>query len=96
MRQCLRLENQGHLKDWYKGTLKEKLSQDYRVRESIWSEAIAVGSENWINGLSVGLLASRVTPYRSRSKNLLNESQQTYGLHISKREKEHFWKKQQL
>ena len=29
-------------KDWYRATLEEKFSQDYRVREPIWSEAIAV------------------------------------------------------
>ena len=95
VRQCLRVDNQNQFKDWYRATLEEKLSQDYRVREPIWSEAIAVGSEKWINGLSIGLLGARIIPYRSSSSKLLHESQPIYGLHISKREKEHFWKKQQ-
>ena len=95
VQQCLRVENQNQFQDCYRATLEEKLSQDCRVREPIWSEAMAAGSESWINGLSIGLLAARAIPYRSNLGKLFHEPQQTYGLHISKREKEHYWKKQQ-
>ena len=44
VRQCLRVENQNQFKDWYRATLEGKLSQDYRVRDPIWSEAIAASN----------------------------------------------------
>ncbi len=95
---CLQVENDSQFSHWYLNTLEEKLCQKHRVRESIWSEAMAIGSENWIKTLTSGLLGARIIRYPPQlhdSHCQVNEPPQMYGLHISKREKEHFWKKQQ-
>jgi len=37
--------------DWYRRTLEEKVKSIYRVRESYWTEAYAIGDEKWLKGI---------------------------------------------
>jgi hypothetical protein len=36
---------------WYKATLNEELACISRRRQAYWSEAIAVGDTDWLNGV---------------------------------------------
>lgn len=49
--ECLKLGNAGkeELRNWYRKTLDEKLSLNFLQREAFWSEAYAVGSNEWLN-----------------------------------------------
>jgi len=33
---------------WYKTTIEEEINCGYQVRQPFWSEALGVGSEEWV------------------------------------------------
>ena len=48
---CLECADRTEFSDWYVRTLNEEC-QGYHVRDLLWSEAAAVGSRQWIEGIA--------------------------------------------
>ena len=66
-------------------TLEEKVSTEYRTRESIWSECVAVGDRQWIAKLADQLVIGHKEIIRYNCPGGLSESEETYGLRVGKR-----------
>lgn len=49
---CLECADGADFADWYVRTLKEECETRYHVREPLWSDAAAVGSRRWIEGIA--------------------------------------------
>ncbi len=49
---CLECADGAEFSDWYVRTLNEECQTRYRVREALWSEAAAVGSRQWVEGIA--------------------------------------------
>jgi REP-associated tyrosine transposase len=43
-------DNFSLFREWYLATLEEELSRIERVRQAFWSQAVAVGDEEWLYG----------------------------------------------
>jgi putative transposase len=79
---------------WYARTLEEYIRSNYHVRESIWTESLAIGEKKWLQKLGRGIHGLELKPiamtsFRTGEKNAL------YSLSGSSRVKEAFWGKHQ-
>jgi hypothetical protein len=77
---------------WYRTTIDEEAGRRYWVREPFWSEALAVGSEEWVGSLLPGVRNARmecVVPAGRATE--VEESPGTYAAYAPKRSKEAFW-----
>jgi len=86
------LEMPGRLADfrtWYQATVDDMASSAYRVREPVWSESVAVGSQAWVESMASRILVGRKTdvplgalPGTGAG---VAEGGVTYGLQVSRR-----------
>jgi len=58
---CLECADGAAFAHWYGRTLNEECESRYHVRESLWSDAAAVGSRHWIEGIAGRLAAGMGT-----------------------------------
>jgi len=49
---CLECADGADFADWYVRTLNEECRRRYHVRESLWTDAAAVGSRRWLEGIA--------------------------------------------
>ena len=85
LRRCL-----GHPEDadgfqrWYEATLADKLAATYHVRESCWSEALAVGSPTWLAGVldRFGYKRKRILPVGEGSTPQLDLGEESHPWYI--------------
>ena len=79
---------------WYTKTLDEALAHEYLVREPVWSEAAAVGSASWIEGL-IGPCGRGVVEALGAAPSWLGEELQVYSLRLSTRDGRDLWARKQ-
>jgi putative transposase len=94
LRWCLGMSGQPDtvFASWYRTTIDEEAGRRYWVREPFWSEALAVGSEEWVGSLLPGVRNARmecVVPADRATE--VEESPGTYAAYAPKRSKEAFW-----
>ncbi len=84
---------------WYDATIEAEVEKNYHSRQSIWSEALAVGRKEWVESFSDGLLRTKILPFATEPTGLqaftINEPKATYGLYASHNAKRQFWKRHQ-
>ena len=70
----------------------EKLENEYIAKESLWSTASAIGSQDWVKRMA-GSLNKGVVERLPDTKltNMIGESEVTYSLHLSSRDHRDFW-----
>ena len=59
---CLRMDSIKQFRSWYDKTIQEKVCYPYQTREAVWSEAMAIGSRDWLDGLTTGLRFWSIKP----------------------------------
>jgi REP element-mobilizing transposase RayT len=67
---------------WYQTTLADRLASGYHVRESLWSECVAVGDEDWITDLAGRVKGIRQELVRYEFPDELGEDKVSYGLKV--------------
>ena len=83
LQQCLRMtEDPEIFIKWYKATLEEKIQSIYRVRESYWTEAYAIGDEDWLKEIyrALGFKNKKILPVTFPSTKIseMQDSQSSY------------------
>ena len=83
LRQCLQMmEDPNGFVNWYRATLEEKIKRTYRVREPYWTEAYAIGNEDWLRGIYkiLGFKNKKILPlnYTGAEKSEFHDSQSSY------------------
>ena len=80
-------------RSWYQATLRTLLAERYLVREPVWSQAAAIGTEHWLKQQAAGIRGARLEalPAVAGPPRLLAEAPGIYALRISDREQRHFW-----
>ena len=96
------LEFSGHWQafaEWHRRTLGELVSSGWRVRESVWSTAAAVGTRPFLDWLAGGLGGAEVRrmpdPDTTAGSVALAEGAAIYALHLSERTRRLFWEDRQ-
>jgi putative transposase len=89
--QCLECVTEPQFTEWYEATLRQECARGYRVRESYWTEAAAVGGRDWVETLASSFPTSwrTVEPVQPdhQGQNVA-ESAGTYVLRLSGRHRE--------
>ena len=67
---------------WYNHTLNEKLRVGYHFRESLWSECVAVGDLDWIEGHAKRLVGINKEIVCYDPPRDLGEDEKSYGLKV--------------
>ncbi len=75
--------------DWYASTIAAQAGQGYLVRKPFWSEAVAVGSRNWVSDLMPGARNVRIEAVETADN--VGEDKGSYALYAPKREARDFW-----
>ena len=81
---CLLMKDYSFFKAWYIPTLSEKLSVYNLKREPFWSQSVAVGSHDWLQGIYNKFKFKRKKVlavdevYRDSSFSMVNEEQNIY------------------
>ncbi len=70
---------------WYHRTLAERLARNCRMRESLWTECVAVGDRDWVSGLAVKVAGVQHEVVRYELPSELREEQVSYGLKVGRR-----------
>lgn len=80
------------LRDWYLGTLEQQCRRKSHPRQPLWTEAAAVGDEDWIEDLAATLPRSwrkvEYVPATEGGIGEIGDGQGTYVMHVSKRRRE--------
>jgi putative transposase len=76
--------------DWYEGTVREAVLAGPGNRCPFWSEALAVGSEEWIRSLVPRVRHARVEWTDEFEE--VGETAGSYALYVPKRDREAFWR----
>ena len=95
LRWCLGIPEQPEheFASWYRATIDEEASRGYQARETFWSEALAVGSEEWVGALLPNVRNARIERViAAGSATEVAESPGTYAVYTSKRDREAFWR----
>jgi len=89
---CLGLSDRPDLvfESWYKATVEGEVQRAYLVRQPFWSEALAVGSEEWIADLLPNVRNVRIE--RADLPDEIAEGLGTYAAYVPKRDAEAFWR----
>jgi putative transposase len=77
-----------HFHVWYNGTLAERLTDGYQVKESFWSEASAIGSEAFVSALGGVRARSRVEAVPQQN---VGEDAPLYMVKLSSRDHRAMW-----
>lgn len=78
---------------WYEATVEEEVQRAYLVRQPFWSEAIAVGSEEWVSELLPPKMRNvRIERAVPRT---VGEEQGVYAAYAPKRSREDLWRELQ-
>ena len=89
---CLECGSQERSRDWYVHALEEECARGRRSREPHWTEAAAVGDQEWIEGLSARFPSSwrRVEPLALAEDpdGGISEQAGTYTLRMGNRRRE--------
>lgn len=74
-------------RSWYRRTLDEMARAAYRVRESHWTECVAVGNREWVDALRGRIIAGRASVCKLPDSTGLGvaEHEPVYGLKASRR-----------
>lgn len=75
---------------WYKATVEEEVQRAYLVRQPFWSEAVAVGSEEWVTGLLPNVRNVRIE--HADVPQAVAEEPGVYAAYAPKRSREDFWR----
>jgi len=86
---CLECPSVGRFREWYHRTLEQECTAAYHVRQPWWTEAAAVGSQNWIENLGGRLPHSwrEISPVAMPEEGV-EEAARTYVLRVSGRVRE--------
>ena len=91
---CFRMGTMEDFCAWYNLTLQENLEAfcHCRQREAIWSEALAVGSQSWVEQLSsfIPIGKKQVLPANAFSNSKEGDDDAPYTLMASKKESSYF------
>ena len=78
---------------WYTATVEELLARRRFAREPHWSEALAVGSEQWVEALLPDVRNVRMERIsEARAPGELGEAGTVYAAYAPKRSQEDFWR----
>ena len=88
---CLGLDglSEDRFADWYNLTMTDQIRRGYLVRKPFWSEALAVGSKEWIAGLMPVTRNVRVEV--AEAEGTLAEEEDCYALYAPDREARDLW-----
>ena len=75
---------------WFAATVREQCDLGYLVRDPFWSEALAVGSEEWVTGLMPNVRNVRIE--RVDDRETVAEEHGLYAAYAPKRSREDFWR----
>ena len=93
---CLEMNNKNIFHEWYLRELNNESEKAYHCRKPVWSESLAIGSKEWVENISHGLLRTKITPViNTHLEFAVNESPGIYSLSGPESAKREFWKKQQ-
>ena len=86
---CLACPEPERFQLWYQRTLQHERDTRRHAREALWTDAAAVGSRRWIEGLGLRLPTAslEVTPADPFDHGVA-EAHETYVLRISNRQRE--------
>ena len=92
---CLGMPDEGDMAfcSWYEATVQEQIQGAYLAREPFWSEALAVGSEEWVTGLLPHVRNVRIE--RVAESQSVAEDPGAYAAYAPKRSREDFWRERQ-
>ena len=86
---CLQMPGQAaEFRRWYERTLEELCATAYRVRDPVWTGAVAVGGWEWIEALAGRVVLGRktVVPTTEPPQLSVGEDAVSYGLQLSRRQ----------
>ena len=81
---CLGMSGQPNsgFASWYKATIEEEINCGYQVRQPFWSEALGVGSEEWVTTLLPDARNARIE--RVALPDTVAESPDIYAMYVPK------------
>jgi len=85
---CLAMPGRvAEFRTWYQATVDDLARSAYRVREPVWSESVAVGSQAWVEGLASRIVIGRksVVPLEPVPGFGVAEGTESYALQVSRR-----------
>jgi len=85
---CLEMPGrEAEFRAWYQATVDDLMRSAYRVREPVWSESVAVGSQAWVEGLASRIIVGRkaIVPLEALSGLGVAEGNGSYALRVSRR-----------
>jgi hypothetical protein len=73
---------------WYEATLTELCATGYRVRDPIWTECVAVGSQEWLEPLAERVVVGKtaIIPAVESPQVTVGDGAGSYGLSVSRRQ----------
>ena len=89
---CLGMDDEVQFRRWYEATVEEMVRQEYRAREPWWSEALAVGGEQWVRRHLPRARNVRVEAVPSSGDLAVGEPPGTYAVRAAQREQQAFWR----
>ena len=48
--------------EWYLRVVKDEVEKSYHCRRPVWSESLAIGSKDWVENISHGVLRVKIAP----------------------------------
>ena len=75
---------------WYEANINDCLKTQYRVREALWSESLAVGQKEWLEKIGRGVHGALIEPV-GESCIRAGEEPSLYRLTGSARTGQAFW-----
>jgi len=89
---CLGMDGvaEGRFADWYALTMAERVRRGYLVRKPFWSQALAVGSKEWLADLMPG--SRNVQVETAPADDSVAEEDDSYALYATDREERDFWR----
>jgi putative transposase len=89
---CLGMPGDPSFVAWYRATLAEEIARGRGPRQPLWSEALAVGDRDWLDGLFPAGRSAKITLTPFADAPTIAEGNPTYALQAPKREQQEAWR----
>jgi putative transposase len=89
---CLGMPGDRSFAAWYRATIEEEVARGRGQRQALWSEALAVGDPEWLDGLFPGGRGPKITLTPLGDTQTVAEGSASYALQAPKREQQEAWR----